>query len=70
MDYKNYTQAGEWYKDALKAGYSVNTAMMHAITGTMEKLNMSFPEAFAFLEEHRKIILEGKVYVFDLSYEK
>jgi hypothetical protein len=68
MDYKKYTSAGVWYEDARKDGYRPSCVMMHGITQTMKKLDLSFPQAFQLLEEHKKIFLSGKLYIFDLSY--
>lgn len=70
MNYRKYTSAGEWYKDARNDGYMPNTSMMHGITQTMQKLEMSFAEAFEFLQETKKILLVDKLYYFNLNYEK
>ncbi len=70
MNYRKYASAGEWYKDARNDGYMPNTSMMHGITQTMQKLEMSFAEAFEFLQETKKILLVDKLYYFNLNYEK
>lgn len=70
MDYRKYTSAGEWFEDARKEGYMPSTSMMHGITQTMEKLELSFVDAFKFLEETKKIFLVDKLYYFNLNYER
>lgn len=46
-----------------------STSMMHGITQTMEKLKLSFADAFAFLQATKKILLVDKLYYFYLNYE-
>ena len=45
-------------------------AACHALCQAIEKLNLSFPEAYQFLLEKDKLILENKTYVVDLSASK
>ena len=70
MNYRQYTSAGEWYRDARKEGFMPNASMMHGITQTMQKLEMSFADAFEFLQATKKILLVDKLYYFNLNYEK
>jgi hypothetical protein len=70
MDYRKYTSAGEWYEDARIEGYMPSAPMMRGITRTMEKLGISFAEAFEFLEKTKKIFLVDKLYYFNLDYGK
>lgn len=67
MDYSNYESAGKWYSDARKNGWNPCCAMMQGITLAMKKFNMTFPEAFKYLEDNKKIFLVGNTYIFDLS---
>lgn len=70
MDYHNYESAGKWFEDARENGYIPSCAMMHGITQTMKKTGMTFPETFEFLEKNEKIFLVGKMYFFNMDYQK
>lgn len=69
MDHTHYASTEKWFLDASAAGFRPNTGMMNGIDKTMQRLNMSFPEAFAFLEKYKKIILADRTYIFNLNYE-
>lgn len=67
-DYRRFEDPSEWFNAAKELGMNPSTPMMLGITDTMEKMNVSFAEAFELLEEHEKIMLVGKFYIFDESY--
>lgn len=70
MEISDYSSVGEWYESMKAEGYSVPLAACQALSVAMEKLNLSFQDAYRLLIKKDKLILEDKFYILDFSYRK
>lgn len=70
MNIQKYESVGKWYEDMKLVGYRIPPAMGYGITLAMQELNMKFPEVFNLLEKNKRIILVGKIYIYDLRGHK
>jgi len=64
---RQYKSVGQWYNHFKDNGYAISTALCNGLTKIMAKHDFSFAQAFIFLEEHGKIILAGRSFIYDLS---
>jgi hypothetical protein len=67
MELENYKTAGEWYESMRNEGFTVPLALCIEVSKFMKKYNCTFPEAFKFLVDNKKIFLAGKSYIYDLT---
>ncbi len=68
MNYKKYKTVSEWWKDIRNQDYSVPTQAGWVLSLEIEIYGRSFPEAYEKLIKDRKLILNDKVYIVDISY--
>ena len=67
MNISRYRSAGGWFDSARAKGFSIPLQTCRALDQTMEKLNITFPQAYNFLVKKGKLILCEKTYILDLS---
>jgi hypothetical protein len=65
-----YESVGNWFAAARQRGYSVPVQLCQGLDECMSALGLSFPQAFALLVKHDKIILVDKSYIYDLSAQQ
>ena len=67
MEISDYKTVGEWY-DSMKAeGISVPLDACDALSQAMEKLSLTFQNAYNLFTNKGKLILVNRAYVLDLS---
>ena len=67
MEISDYKTVGEWY-DSMKAeGISVPLDACDALSQAMEKLNLTFQNAYNLFTDKDKLILVNRTFILDLS---
>lgn len=64
---EQYKSVGEWHNHFKSNGYTIPLSLCIGITGVMKRHNISFAQAFEFLETSEKIILAGRSFIYDFT---
>jgi len=64
---EQYKSVGEWYNHFRTNGYSIPLQLCIGLTKVMKGHNFTFAQAFKFLGGNGKIILVGRLFIYDMS---
>ena len=62
-----FLTVGEWYETMKLGGFSVPLQLCIGLSKSIKRHNLTFDEAYKFLEDNEKIILIGKCYIYDMT---
>ncbi len=70
LNIQGHESPGTWLQEMRARGFMVPLPLCHGVSQAMERLSLSFAEAFRLLWKNGKILLTDRVLIYDLSARK
>lgn len=70
LDISKIKTVGEFHDEIVASKYTASPDLYRGLQSLMKVKNFTFPEAFKFLSDNKKVFITGNWYIYDLSASK